>query len=85
MADSAVTVTLDDDLARQAQRYVTSGEFGSVGEVVEEGLRALDREQAAYDEYVRKKVAEAMADPRPAVPLEEAMARLRAGLRLELE
>lgn len=81
MASVPVTVTLDPDLARHAERYVASGEYGSVSEVVQEGLRALDREQAAYNEYVRVKVAEALADPRPAIPLKEAMARLRAGLR----
>jgi hypothetical protein len=37
-------------------------------------------EAAAYDEWFRKKVEEALADPRPPVPHDEAMARIRATL-----
>jgi len=37
-------------------------------------------EEAAYNEWFRKKVAESLADPRPPVPHEEAMARVRATL-----
>jgi antitoxin ParD1/3/4 len=85
MASNPVTVTLDHEFARRAERYVASGEYESVSEVVEEGLRALDREQAAYNEYVGVKVAEALADPRPALPLAEAMAQIRAGIRREPE
>jgi hypothetical protein len=34
-------------------------------------------DEAAYDEWFRKKVAESLADPRPPVPHDEAMARIR--------
>lgn len=85
MASTPVTVTLDHDLARQAERYVASGEFESVSEVVQEGLRLLDRQQAAYNEYVRAKVAEALADPRPSIPLEEAFAQVLAAPRKPLK
>lgn len=37
-------------------------------------------EEAAYDEWFRKKVRESLADPRPRVPHDEAMARVRATL-----
>jgi antitoxin ParD1/3/4 len=85
MASNPVTVTLDHDFARLAERYVASGEYESVSEVVEEGLRALDREQAAYDEYVRTKVAEALADPRPSIPFDEAFAQVFAAPRKPLK
>ena len=85
MASNPVTVTLDHDLARQAERYVASGEFESVSDVVEEGLRLLERRQAAYDEYVRAKVAEALTDRRPAIPMEEAFAQIRAAPRKPLK
>ncbi len=42
------------------------------------GLRALDREEAILDELVRVRVAEALADPRPAMPLDKAFAQVRA-------
>lgn len=35
-------------------------------------------EEAAYLEWLKKKVAESLADPRPPVPHDEAMARARA-------
>jgi hypothetical protein len=35
-------------------------------------------EEAAYDEWFRKKVEEALADPRPLVPHDEVMAEMRA-------
>jgi hypothetical protein len=34
-------------------------------------------DEAAYDEWFRKKVAESLADPRPPVPHAEAMAQIR--------
>ena len=39
---------------------------------------ASDEEEAAYDVWFRKKVAEAQADTRPPVPHDEAMARIDA-------
>ena len=38
-------------------------------------------EQAAYEEWLRAKVAASLADPRPPVPHDEAMARIRAVIR----
>jgi len=40
-------------------------------------LRALDREEAALDEYLRRQVA-LLADPRGSVPADKVFARLRA-------
>ena len=37
-------------------------------------------EEAAYVEWLKRTVAESLADPRPPVPHEEAMARARATL-----
>jgi len=37
-------------------------------------------EEAAYDEWLRAKVAESLADPRPPVPHDEAVARIDAAL-----
>lgn len=78
MASNPLTVTLGDDSARQVQRHVESGHFGSVDEVIHEGLRALEREDAAFEELVRMKVAEALADPRPPIPFDEAMSQVWA-------
>lgn len=37
-------------------------------------------EEAAYNEWFKRKVAESLADPRPPVPHDEAMARIRTTL-----
>jgi antitoxin ParD1/3/4 len=78
MAD-AVTVTLGGMGAR-ARQYIAEGRYASMSEVVRAGLRALDREEAEFDAILKAKVEEALADPRPYIPFEEAMAQVRAAL-----
>lgn len=72
-----VSVTLGP-LAARAEARVRGGDYASVSEVVRAGLRALDREEAAFEEIMRAKVAEALADSRPALPIDEAFAQLDA-------
>ncbi|MBB4640854.1 type II toxin-antitoxin system ParD family antitoxin [Rhizorhapis suberifaciens] len=74
-----VTVTLGG-MAERAQKLVDSGRYASISEVVRAGLRALDREEATLDALLKAKLEEALADPRPPVPMDEAFARIRAGL-----
>lgn len=74
MAD-AVSVTLGK-MGDRARAYVDEGRYASLSEVVRAGLRALEREEAVLDGLVKAKVEEALADPRPYVPLDEAMARV---------
>lgn len=71
-----VTVTLGDLQPRVAAR-VKSGAYASASEVVRAALRALDREEAAVDEWLRQKVDEAFADPRPRIPARKVFQRLR--------
>jgi antitoxin ParD1/3/4 len=66
-----VTVTLDEMLDG-AEARVRSGAYASLSEVVQEGLRALDRE----DEWLREAVRESLDDPRPSIPAEEVFADL---------
>jgi len=76
MASKAISVTLGE-MGERAQEYVRSGRYASMSEVVRAGLRALDWQEAALDEIVRAKVAEALANPRPTIPMEEAFEMLR--------
>jgi antitoxin ParD1/3/4 len=90
-ANKPISVTLGP-LAERAEARVRSGDYASISEVVRAGLRALDREDALLERLfvpideddpewialVREKVAEALADPRPAISSEEAFARLDA-------
>lgn len=72
-----ISVTLGP-LAARAEARVKSGDYASVSEVLREGLRALDREEEAMLDLVRKRLAEMDADPRPGVPIKEAFARMDA-------
>ena len=75
MASKAVTVTLGN-MADRARHHIATGRFASMSEVLREGLRALDRQEAMLDELYRRKIDEALADPRPSIPIDEAFARL---------
>lgn len=44
------------------------------------GLRALDHEEAVLDKLVRVRVAEAVDDPRPPMPIDRAFAQVRASI-----
>jgi antitoxin ParD1/3/4 len=90
-ANKPISVTLGP-FAERVEARVRSGEYASASEVVRAGLRALDREEALLDRlfppideddpewiaYVREKIEESLADPRPPIPAEEAFARLDA-------
>lgn len=69
-ANKPISVTLGP-FAEKAERRVQEGEYASVSEVVRAGLRALDREDELFDEILKAKVAEALADPRPPISSEE--------------
>ena len=74
-ANKPLSVTLGP-LAARAEARVRSGAYSSVSEVVRAGLRALDREEAAFDAIMKAKVAEALAADRPPIPAAEAFAEL---------
>jgi antitoxin ParD1/3/4 len=71
-----LTVTLGDLQERVAAR-VKSGAYASASEVIRAAVRALDREEAALNEYLRQRVEEAFTDPRPNVPARDVFKRLR--------
>jgi antitoxin ParD1/3/4 len=72
-----ITVTLGPQLASLEAR-LKSGEYASASEVMRAGLRALDRQDAALDDYLRAKVQASVKDPRPSVPAADVFKRLRA-------
>jgi antitoxin ParD1/3/4 len=71
-----ITVTLGD-LQERVEARVTSGAYASASEVIRAAVRALDREEAALSEWLRERVDEAFADPRPNVPAGDVFERLR--------
>ena len=76
-ASRPITVTLGS-LQKRVDARVKSGAYASASEVMRAAVRALDREEVALDEMIRRRVDEALADPRPSVPAADAFKRLRA-------
>jgi hypothetical protein len=62
------------DVLRARTRYVRP--MNEQSPIVSEF--ATPEEAAAYEQWLREKVARSLADPRPSVPHDEAMARARA-------
>lgn len=71
-----VTVTLGD-LQERVEARVKSGRYASASEVLRAALRALDREETAIDNWLRRQIEEALADPRPSIPAAEVFRELR--------
>jgi antitoxin ParD1/3/4 len=71
-----ITVTLGD-LQERVEARVKSGNYASLSEVMRAAVRALEREEAAVTDWLRQRVDEAFADPRPNVPAREVFKRLR--------
>jgi len=71
-----ITVTLGD-LQERVETRVKSGAYASASEVMRAAVRALDREEAAIDDWLRQRVDESFADPRPNVPAGDVFKRIR--------
>ena len=71
-----ITVTLGD-LQERVEARVKSGGYASASEVMRAAVRALDREEAALDGWLRQRVDESLADPGPTAPAREVFKRLR--------
>lgn len=71
-----VTVTLGD-LQERVEARVQSGRYASASEVLRAALRALDREETAFDDWFRQRIEESLADPRPSIPAAEVFKELR--------
>lgn len=74
-ANKPISVTLGP-YAEKVERRVREGQYASASEVIRDGLRALDREDEIFDELLRAKVKEALADPRPPISSEEMRRRI---------
>lgn len=75
-ASKPITVSLGAQHAA-VQRRLDDGLYESASEVIRAGLRALDREEAAFDQMLGERVRAALADPRLDIPGEDVFAALR--------
>ena len=74
-ANKPISVTLGP-FAEKVERRIKEGRYASASEVIRDGLRALDREDELFDEILKAKVAEALADTRPPISSDEMKRRL---------
>ena len=76
------SITLSNELAEMVRSKVESGEYASESEVIREGLRSLQNQERAVENWLRNQVAatyDAMkADPNGAVTVESVRARLKS-------
>ena len=72
-----VTVTLGE-MQERVDARVSSGAYASVSEVVRAGLRALEREEAAIETVLHRKVQEALEDAALTLPADQVFTELRA-------
>ncbi|HEY0300777.1 MAG TPA: type II toxin-antitoxin system ParD family antitoxin [Rhizomicrobium sp.] len=70
-----LTVTLGDLHGSVAAR-LKAGTYASASEVLRAAVRALDREEAAIGEWLRRQIDESLNDPRPNIPAQDVFARL---------
>jgi antitoxin ParD1/3/4 len=70
-----ITVTLGSQ-QRSLDARLDSGEYTSASEVMRAALRALDREDAALNEIIRRKIEEAIDDPAPDIDADTVFDRI---------
>lgn len=75
MADRDPAINLGR-FTERAEAFLDDGFHESVEDVVDDALRLLEKRREAFDAIVREKVAEADADPRPSMSLDETFAWL---------
>jgi Arc/MetJ-type ribon-helix-helix transcriptional regulator len=90
MAQSPIHITLSDEAAVEFVRSkVSSGEYASEADVVQQGLDALKDQAEERDRWEREVLIPAhdrlMANPSSAIPLEEVEKNLEARRRQRLK
>jgi antitoxin ParD1/3/4 len=60
------------------EKRLKSGSYDNASEILRSALRALDREEAAIEDHLRKRVTASLADPGKSVPATDVFKRLRA-------
>ncbi|MDX8440736.1 type II toxin-antitoxin system ParD family antitoxin [Mesorhizobium australafricanum] len=80
-AAEKISVTVTPAMARMIRERVEDGSYGSASEVIRAALRAFQREEEEHAERmasIRARVKASIEDKRPAVPLDEAIDRVKS-------
>lgn len=77
-----MSITLPIEMAELIKAKVAAGQYASESEVVRDGLRALDRQNGAVEQWLRSEVAaaydELKADPKRALSVDGVRSHLAA-------
>lgn len=77
-----LSITLPNEMAQMVKAKVSSGEYATESEVVRQGLRALQAQERALENWLHTEVVaaydELKANPASGIPIEEVRARLAA-------
>ncbi|MDX8532505.1 type II toxin-antitoxin system ParD family antitoxin [Mesorhizobium sp. VK25A] len=76
-----LSITVTPAMARMIREKVDDGSYGSASEVIRAALRAFQREEEEHAERmasIRARVKASLEDKRPAVPLDEAIHRVKS-------
>jgi antitoxin ParD1/3/4 len=80
MSAETISVTLPAEIVRAIRAEVDNGTYASADEVVEAAMRQWQEgeiEPSALIASMRRKIKESLDDPRPSVPMEDAIERLK--------
>jgi putative addiction module CopG family antidote len=84
-ASKPITITLPAAMAKKVKARVASGDYESASEVIREGLRALDAQEAALEEWLRtegvKRLQAYKANPQDTSSAKDMRARLDAHMK----
>lgn len=70
-------------LRTSVEERVNSGRYTSADEVIQAGIRALDREEKDINEWLTELAEASLADPRPSIPADEVLPLLFKELNIE--
>lgn len=76
-----LSITLPTEMVAEIKKQVESGRYASTSEVLRDAMRAWMRDEEEHSERlaaIRARITRSLDDPKPPIPLEDAMARVRA-------
>ena len=79
-----LSITLPAEMVAAIKQNVDSGRFASTSEVLREAMRLWLRDEEEHSERlaaIRARISRSLDDPRPPIPLDDAMSRVRAHAR----
>ncbi len=87
-ATEKISITLTKQMKAALDARVASGEYASISEIIRESIRKWQDDRWETPEqiaYMKRKIQEALDDPRPSIPAEEVWAELEARMAADIE